>query len=75
VELQTLCPARCRRDDKNIPFTQGGLREWHARMEQVLGVSFTPGVDAVAAWRGQTPERLRALALRYGARYSLTRDA
>ena len=61
-------------DDKNIAFTNAGLREWHDRMQQVLGVPFVPGIDAAAAWRAQSPAAIRTLAARYGARHVLTRD-
>lgn len=61
-------------DDKNIPFTSAGLKEWHDRMERVLGVPFTRGVDAEAAWRARSPAALRELARHYRARFLLTRD-
>jgi len=62
-------------DDKNIAFTSSGLREWHDRMQRVLGTPFVPGVDPTAAWRAQAPQALETLAARYGARYVLTLDS
>lgn len=61
-------------DNKSSPFTERGLQEWRDRMEQVMGIPFTPDVDPIAAWRGHSPEVVRALAERYGAQYVLTRD-
>ncbi|MCX6951941.1 MAG: hypothetical protein NTV51_07220 [Verrucomicrobia bacterium] len=62
-------------DDKNIAFTTSGLREWHDRMQRVLGTPFVPGLDPTAAWRGQSPAALAALAAHYGAHYVLTQDS
>lgn len=61
-------------DNKSSPFTERGLLEWRDRMEQVMGTTFAPGADPAAAWRGRSPEMVRALADHYGARYVLTRD-
>jgi hypothetical protein len=61
-------------DDKTIPFTTVGLKEWYERMQCVLGTAFVPGVDAEVAWRAQSPEALREIAARYRAGYILTRD-
>ena len=62
-------------DDKNSPFSERGLREWKERMDAVLGSPLNRATDATAAWRAHTPNELRALATRYGAKFILTRDA
>lgn len=61
-------------DDKGTPYTDRGLAEWKHRMDQILGVPLTPGLDVSAAWRARTPEAIAATAAAYGARYVLTRD-
>lgn len=61
-------------DDRDIAFTDAGLREWHRRMTCILGRPFVRGIDAAAAWRAQSPETLRTLAAQFGAGYVLTRE-
>jgi len=61
-------------DEKNFPFTARGIVEWKRRMEEVLGQSLRPGLDVVAVWQQSSPDRLAAVAHRYGAQYLLTRD-
>ena len=55
--------------------SERGLREWKERMDAVLGSPLNRATDATAAWRAHTPNELRALATRYGAKFILTRDA
>jgi hypothetical protein len=62
-------------DDKNIPFTTAGLREWHDRMQRVLGVPFARQVDTAAAWAARSPAEVCSLAASFGARFVLTRRA
>ncbi|MBL9188271.1 MAG: hypothetical protein JNK23_12370 [Opitutaceae bacterium] len=61
-------------DDKNIPFTSAGLKEWHRRMETVLGRPFVRNLDAAAAWRSRSAGELLGVAAQFGAGYLLTRD-
>ncbi len=61
-------------DDKNIPFTAAGLKEWHRRMETVLGRPFVRDLDVAAAWRARSAAELLGVAAQFGAGYILTRD-
>ena len=61
-------------DIKHFPFTDRGIAEWRRRMGEVLGTPFVRGLDIDAAWAAQSPDRIAAIAARYGARYVLTRD-
>jgi hypothetical protein len=61
-------------DLKHFPFTDHGIAEWRRRMGEVLGTPLVRGLDLDAAWAAQSPDRLAAIAARYGARYVLTRD-
>jgi hypothetical protein len=61
-------------DDKSMPFTDAGLKEWHRRMEVVLGQPYARGVDAAAAWRARSGRELLGIAAQFGAGHLLTRD-
>ena len=61
-------------DDKNIPFTDAGLKEWHRRMETVLGRPFVRDLDVAAAWRARPAAELLGVAAQFGAGHILTRD-
>lgn len=61
-------------DDKNIPFTDAGLKEWHRRMEAVLGRPFVRDLDVAAAWRARSAAELLGVAAQFGAGHLLTRD-
>ena len=60
---------------KDMPFTDRGMIEYRNRVQEVIGVPFTPETDVEKAWRELPPARLTALAKRYGADHILTSDA
>ena len=60
---------------KDLPFTDRGMLEWRARLEDVLGTRLVPGQDLVKLWSELPPARLVALAAKYHARFILTCDA
>jgi hypothetical protein len=62
-------------DDKNMPFTDAGIREWRKRMETLAGAPLSPGNDPTTGWRQRDPEALAALARGFGATHILTQDA
>lgn len=62
-------------DFTSVPFGDSALRTWRDRMATAYGPLEGQGFAAldamIAAYRGMTPERLRALGARYGARYAV----
>jgi hypothetical protein len=60
---------------KDLPFTDRGMLEWRARLEDVLGTRLVPGQDLVKIWSELPPARLVALAAKYHAAFILSCDA
>ncbi len=60
---------------KDMPFTDRGMLEWRARLEDVVGTRLVPGIDLEKLWRELPPARLVALAAKYHAGYILSCDA